>query len=294
MNIKKKVLRFGIPEGALQAQTQKLFIAAGYNFRIEEVLNLVSIDDQEISCILARPREIALYTATGFLDAGITTQDAYLDVKADLLELCDLDFTRDNWGKARVVVAVPEGSSIKKPQDLKGKRILTKLPGIAKEFLRKNHISAEILISESSTESKIPAVADAIIELTRTGTALKVHNLKILQSVMETSAILVATKQGLQDRWKKEKIENLAILLKGARIAQEYSGVMLHAPANILDKLLRVLPALKNPTITPMQNEPWFDIFTVVQKKEFRTLVPVLKEIGCTDIVEFPLNKVVL
>jgi len=294
MNMKKKVLRFGIPEGALQAQTQKLFTVAGYNFRIQEVLDLVSIDDQEISCILARPREIASYTATGFLDAGITTQDAYLDIKANLLEVCDLNFTRDNWGRARVVVAVPERSPIKKLQDLKGKKILTRLPGIAKEFLRKNHISAKILISESSTESKIPAVADAAIELTRTGTTLKLHNLRILQSVMETSAVLVATKQGLQDKWKKEKIENLAMLLRGASLAQTYSGIMLHVPKLTLQKTLAILPALKKPTITSLQENSLLDVFTVVLKKELRVLLPQLKKLGCTDIVEFSLNKVVL
>ena len=292
--MKKRVLKFGIPSGSLQLQTQKLLEIAGYDLQINQNLSFVSIDDLELECLLAKPREIASYIEKGILDAGITGHDALLEAKTKIVEVCDLEYTKDKWGKAKVVLAVPENSSIKTLQDLKGKRIITRIPGIAKEFLKKHRISARIEFSDASNEPKVPSIADALVEFTNTGATLRAHGLKILETLMETSVILATNKDALKDKWKREKIEELKYMLAGTRLAQEYTGVMLHTQAKLLKKVLLALPALKAPTITQLEGKDVFDILTVAKKQEMRVLIPQLKKTGCTDIVEFPVNKVIL
>lgn len=294
MSMRKRVLKFGIPSGSLQAQTEKLFEAAGYNLQIDKNLSFVQIDDPEMEFLLARPREIASYIEKGILDAGITGHDAWLEAKTRAAKICDLEYTKDKWGKAKVVLAVPENSSIKTLQDLKGKRIITRIPGIAKEFLKKHRILARIEFSDASNESKVPFVADALIEFTNTGATLRAHDLRILETLLETSAILAAYPGALKEKWKREKIEEVKYMLAGARLAQEYTGVMLHAQTKLLTKVLLLLPALKAPTVTKLEGKGAFDILTVAKKQEMRLLIPRLKKMRCTDIVEFPVNKVIL
>jgi ATP phosphoribosyltransferase len=285
--MKKKLLKFGIPSGSLQLQTQRLFETAGYDLQINQNLSFVTIDDLELECLLAKPREIASYIEKGILDAGITGHDALLEAKTKIIEICDLGYTKDKWEKAKVVLAVPENSSIKTVLDLKGKRI-------AKEFLKKHWVSARIEFSDASNEPKVPSVADALIEFTNTGATLRAHGLKILETLMETSVILATNKDALKDTWKREKIEELKYVLAGARLAQEYTGVMLPAQAKFLKKVLLVLPALKGPTITRLEGKGIFDILTIAKKQEMRALIPRLKKMKCADIVEFPVNKIIL
>ena len=196
--------------------------------------------------------------------------------------------------KTRVVLAVPEKSSIKTIKGLKGKKIITRLPGITETFLKKNKVSAVIEFSDAQNESKVPEFAEAIVEFVNTGTNLESFDLKILEVLMEDYLAVVANKDALKNKWKSEKINNLAVLLKGARLGQEMVGVMLHASNDMMEDVFKTLPALKKPTVTHLRGENWFDIFTVVKKKKIRELIPRLKKIGCTDIIEIPLTKVIV
>lgn len=288
-------LKFGFPAGAIKSQTVELFKAAGYDISFNEKFQRVEIDDPIIDCLVTRPIEIAPYVEKGFLDAGIVTTAAALETKAKVIDICDLDYEKSAWGKIKLVLAVPQKSKIKSLKDLKGKKIVTRVPEITKRFLKKNKISAEVIFSDMVViESKVPIVADAVVEFAKSENVLKTYNLKPIQTLMENSTILIANKKSLKNKWKREKIENLAILLKGARLAQEMAGLMLHASNEMMGEVLKVLPALKKPTVTQLRGENWFDILTVANKKEIRKIIPRLKKIGCTDIVEFPLNKVVV
>ena len=191
-------------------------------------------------------------------------------------------------------MAIPEDSKIKSVKDLEGKKVLARVSEIAKEYLKKHKVKAKVEWSDRPTEPKVPSFGDAIFEFTNTGNALKAHNLKILDTVMETIPELIANQKTWRNKWKREKIENLGILLKGARLALEMAGLILHVSGEDIGKALKILPALKKPTITRLREKNRFDVLTVVNKKEIRTLIPKLKKNGCTDIVEFPLNKVVI
>jgi len=217
-----------------------------------------------------------------------------LDNQAKVIELVNLEYGYKTWKRSKIVLAVPENSRIKSVRDLNGKRILTWIPRIAKDYFKKHGVNTEVEFTNLPAEPKCPSLCDAIIEFVNTGASLRKFHLKILDILMETSPWLIANEKSLKDKWKREKIENLAILLKGARLAQEYSGLMLHASNEMMEEVLKVLPSLKKPTVTQLRGENWFDVLTVANKKEIRKIIPQLKKIGCTDIVEFPLNKVVI
>ena len=299
---KIKKLKLGVPTGAIQSPALKLFPQAGYDLKFEEESYRASIDDPEIDCLVTRPIEIAPFVEKGVLDAGISTEAAILESGARVKKLCD--FSYDVGKKAVIVLAAPENSSIKSLKDFKGKKILTRIPKITKEFLRKNKTSAQVIFSDigvaPSNIVKVPLIADATVEFiveivdAPIKDALKEFNFKILEVLMENPTVLIVNEKSLQNKWKREKIEDLAILLKGTRIAQEYSGLMLHASNEMMEEVLKVLPSLKKPTITHLRGENWFDVLTVAKKKEIRNIIPKLKKIGCTDIVEFPLNKVII
>lgn len=292
---KEKKIRIGIPTRFLLPPTLKIFRAAGYSLEVDERVFQVKIDDPEIECFLGRTAEIAKMVESGVLDAGISRKDRIVGSGVKVHEICDLDYTRNGpWGKGKIVLVVPKDSKIKTLSDLNEKTIITRFPEITKEFLKKHRVSAKIAISDIPNEFQIGKLADAGAEFTLTGSTLAAFRLKPLAIIMETSAIFIANKQSLKNKWKKEKIENLAILLRGARLGQEYAGLILHASNEIMEEVLKVLPALKKPTITQLRGENWFDVLTVARKKEIRILIPKLKLIGCTDIVEFPLNKVVI
>lgn len=291
--LNKKKLKFGFPLGAWQEEMVELFKVAGYDVQFDEEFQKIKIDDSEIEFILLRPTPMALFVEKGSIDAGISTDASVLEAKAKVNKICVLEHLKPTWGKTKLVVAVPENSSIKSIKNLNGRRIATRVPNIAKDFLRKNKISAEIIYSDALNEPMAGIVADAIIEFSRTGNHLKAYNLKILEVILETSPILIANEKILKDKWKKEKIVGLGYLLKGTRLAQEYSGLMLHASNDMMEEVLKVLPALKKPTVTQLRGENWFDVLTVAPKRAIRDIIPKLKKIGCTGIVEFPLNKVI-
>jgi len=291
--MKNKLLKFGIPGWTFKEPIEELFKKTGYDFKIDEKSSAVYIDDQEIDCFFARAKELCPLIERGILDGGIVGRATRAETKTKLTEVCDLGSLYLGQ-ETKIVLAIPEKSKMKSLKDLKGKKIITRIPEITKDFLMKNKISASIEFSDGTNEAKVPSFADALVEFTNTGATLKTYNLKIIAVLIKDSVILVANKKSLKDKWKREKIEKLAILLKGARLAQEMVGLMLHASNEMVEEVLKVLPSLKKPTVTQLRGENWFDVFTVADKKEIRNLIPKLKKIGCTDIVEFPLNKVVI
>ncbi len=286
-------IKFGIPGWTFKEPLKELFQKAGYDFKIDEKSSAVYIDDSEIDCFFARAKEICPLIEKGILDGGIVGRATIVETKTKLIEISNLGSIYTGT-ETRLVLAVPQKSHIKSLKDLKGKKIVTRVPEITKEFLRKNKIPAIIEFSDGTNETKVPSFADALVEFTNTGATLGFYNLKILVVLMKDSVVLVANEKSLKNKWKREKIENLAILLKGARLAQEYAGLMLHASNEMMEEVFKVLPALKKPTVTQLRGENWFDVLTVVDKKAIREIIPKLKKIGCTAIVEFPLNKVVV
>jgi ATP phosphoribosyltransferase len=293
--MKKNKLKFGFPIGALRQEVLELFLAAGYDIKFSEHIQKIDIDDAEIDCVLVRPIPMASLIEKGFLDVGISTDSAVLETRAKVNKVCDLEYIKPPFPKMRIVVGAPESSKIRTLKNLAGKKIITRIPNIAKEFLKKNKISAEILYSDAPINEPIVGVAaDAIIEFFQFGEFFKAYKMKVIATIMERSLILIANENSLNQGWKKEKIKNLAILLKGARLGQEMAGLMLHASNDTMEEVLKILPSLKKPTVTQLRGENWFDVLTVANKKEIRKIVPKLKKIGCKSIVEFPLNKVVL
>ncbi len=291
-----KKIKFGFPSGLLRDQTIKLFQAAGYNVKLEENLYKLQIDDPEIECLLARVQEITHNVEKGIMDAGITEKAFILDHKVDVMEVINLAYGPKTFGSgnAKIVLAVPENSKIHSVQDLEGKKILARVPKITKEYLAKHNVKARVEWTDRPAEPKIPIFGDAVVEFTNTGETLRAHHLRVLDVLMETYSVFIANKKSWENAWKREKIEELKYMLAGARLAQEYTGVMLHAQRKLLKDVLLLLPALKAPTITQLEKRDVFDILTVAKKQEMRLLIPRLKELGCTDIVEFPLNKVIL
>jgi len=291
---KENKIKFGIPSGFLKESIEKLFKMSGYDFRIDEKLSTAYIDDSEIECFFARAKEIAPLIDKGILDGGILSRVVIAETKVNLKEIYNLETLDPTWEETRLVLAAPENSSIKLLKDLEKKKIITRVPELTKNFLKKHKISAIIEFSDNTNESRVPIYADAVVEFTNTGATLKFYKLRILAVLMKDSIIIAANQKSLKNKWKKEKIENLGLLLKGARTAREYNGLMLHASNKIMEEVLKVLPALKKPTVTHLRGKNWFDVFTVAKKKKIRELIPKLKKIGCTDIVEFPLNKVIV
>lgn len=291
---KIKKIKFGFPWEYLREGAVELFQKAGYKVEIDEHSYRIEIDDPEIECITSKVEELAPLVEKGIVDVGITEKAFILDSKAKVVALVDLDYGYNTWRAAKIVLAVPANSKIKSVKDLEGKRIATWVPEIATDYLKKHRVKAEIEFTNMRTETICPGLVDGIIEFINTGVTLTTYKLKIIDTLMETSPWLIANKKAWEDKWKREKIENLAMLLKGARLAQEYAGLMLHASNDMMAKVLKALPSLKKPTVTHLRGENWFDVLTVAKKKKIRELIPKLKKIGCTDIVEFPLNKVIV
>jgi len=289
-----KKLKFGFPWEYLREGAAELFKRAGYRVNIDERSYRIEIDDPEIECITSKVEEMAPLVEKGILDVGITEKVFILDSGAKVVELADLDYGYKTWEKAKIVLAVPENSKIKSVKGLRGKRIATWVPEITKDYLRKHKVKAEVEVTNVPAEPKCPILFDGIVEFVNTGESLRKFHLKVLDTLMETSPWLIANKKSFKDKWKRKKIGNLAILLQGARLGQEYAGLMLHASNEIMEKVFRALPSLKKPTVTHLRGANLFDVLTVAKKKEIRILIPKLKKIGCTDIVEFPVNKVVI
>lgn len=293
--MENKKIKLGIPKGSLQEPTLNIFKRAGFDILIPEKSYLLKIDDPEIECFLLRPQEIPKYIGGGKLDAGISGEDWVAETKAKIIDVCDLRYAKQEIRKIKWVLAVSKDSAINSPKDLNGKIISTEIVNLAKEYFKKHNVRARVEFSFGATEVKPPRFADAVIDLVETGSALKAHNLKVLDTVFESSTKLWANKISWRNPWKKRKIEDLAILLKSAVGSREAVGLTMNVPQEILAKVLKTLPtAIKKPTVTKMPHINWYDVMTAVNKAEVKDLIPKLKKMGCADIVEFPFDKVIL
>jgi len=286
-------LKLGIPKGSLQERTIEILEAAGFDANIPDRTYAFSIGDPEIECFLLRPQEIPKYIEEGKLDLGISGDDCITETKAKVREICDLEYAKKKITKVKWVLAVPENSEIKSVKDLEGKTISTEMVNLVKDYLKKHKIKAKIEFSWGGTEVKPPRFADAIADLTETGASLRAHNLKILDTILESSTKLIANRSALRDPWKKEKIRAIAILLKGAVEGKETVSLMLHVRESKLKEILRVLPRFKKPTVRKLTGQDWCDINVSCKEKEARVLIPKLKKMGCEGIVEYPSVKII-
>ncbi len=288
------ILKLGIPKGSLQESTVRLFNKAGFNISIGERSYFPSVDDDQINVILIRAQEMSKYVESGALDCGITGNDWVLENKSDVATVIELLYAKKGLVSVRWVIAVPKDSAVKSIYDLKGKRIVTELVRVTENFLKKRKVKALVEFSWGATEAKIGAgLADAIVELTETGASLKANNLRIIDTVVTSVTQFIANKSSLKDKWKKRKIENIALLLKGALIAREKVGLKMNVSQRNLKKVLSSLPALKMPTVSPLSQKGWFAVETVIDEKTVREFLPKLKEAGAEGIIEYPLNKVI-
>ena len=288
-----KVLKLGIPKGSLEEATVKLFARAGYNIRIKNRSYFPSIDDDEIECMLIRAQEIARYVADGVLDAGLTGKDWIMENRADVEEIAPLVYSKVSARPVRWVLAVPKDSSIQTVQDLQGKRIATEVINLTTDWLKGHGVTANVEFSWGATEVKAPKLVDAIVEVTETGSSLKANNLRIVDTLMESTTRFIMNKTANQDTWKRNKVDRLVMMLQGAMAANGKVGLMLNAPKNKLDEIVKIFPPGKKPTVSELSDSKWVAINVILEEKLVRDFVPDLKKVGAQDIVEYPLNKII-
>jgi ATP phosphoribosyltransferase len=287
-------LRLGIPKGSLENATVDLFRRAGFNIQTSSRSYFPSVDDPEMECMLIRAQEMARYVEDGILDAGLTGRDWVMENEADVVTVADLIYAKQSFGKVRWVLAVPEGSPFHRTEDLEGKIIATELVGATRRYLESKGIQAKVEFSWGATEVKPPVLADAIVEVTETGSSLRANNLRIIETVMESNTQLIANKACWADDWKRKKLEDIRMLLEGAINALGKVGLMLNVRKADLQAVLGVLPALKNPTVSPLSDGEWLAVNTILDESTVRVIIPRLKEAGAQGIVEYPLNKIVM
>ncbi len=287
------ILKLGLPKGSLQDSTVRLFRKAGYNISVSERSYYPAIDDPELEGMLIRAQEMSRYVEEGVLDTGITGNDWILDNNSDVVVAADLLYSKQTLNPCRWVLAVPNDSSYQKAADLAGKRIATELIHVTANYFKKHNVSADIEFSWGATEVKPPVLADAIVEITETGSSLKANKLRIIDTVLEVKNQLIANKSAWEDPWKRQKIENIAMLLKGALLAEGKVGLKMNILKQDMDKVLVILDSLKNPTISQLSDPEWIALETIIDEKVVRDLIPQLKRAGAQGIVEYPLNKVI-
>jgi ATP phosphoribosyltransferase len=288
------LLRLGIPKGSLQDATVDLLARAGWKVTLNSRSYVPAIDDPEMDCLLVRAQEMARYVESGALDAGITGHDWVEETRADVLELAELIYAKQRLARVKWVLAVPEGSAIHEPSDLEGKVIATEVVGITEKYLARHGVKARVEFSWGATEVKAPELADAIVEVTETGSSLRANHLRILDTVLESSTVLIMNRKSADDPAKREKAENLVLMLQGAIAAATKVGLMLNVRRENLAGVLLVLPALKNPTISELSDADWVAVNTIVEEAVVRQILPRLKAAKAQGIVEYPLNKIVL
>jgi len=286
-------LKLGLPKGSLQETTFKLFKNAGYSIKVLERSYVPAIDDPEIDCLLIRAQEMARYVQDGILDMGITGYDWVLEQDAKVVELIRLKYGKVGFRGVKWVVAVPNDSPIQRLEDLEGKKIATELVGFTKRFFKKKGINVQIEFSWGATEVKPPLLADAIVEVTETGASLRANNLRIIETILESETVLIANRNSWHDPWKKRKMENLTILLKGALMAEEKVGLKMNLPKNKIEKVSKILTSLHTPTISNLVDKDWVAMEVIIDEKTVRDIIPELKRAGAQGIVEYPLNKVI-
>jgi ATP phosphoribosyltransferase len=287
-------LKLGIPKGSLENATIDLFRRAGFNIATSTRSYFPAIDDPEIECMLIRAQEMARYVEDGILDAGLTGRDWIEENEANVTAVADLIYAKQSFGKVRWVLAVPEASNFKTVNDLEGKIIATELVETSKRYLKKHGVSAKVEFSWGATEVKPPVLADAIVEVTETGSSLRANKLKIIDTVLESNTQLIANNQSWLDAAKRQKLEDIKMLLQGAINALGKVGLMLNVHKDNLAAVLTVLPALKRPTISHLSDEEWLAVNTILDEATVRDIIPRLKQARGEGIVEYPLNKIVL
>jgi ATP phosphoribosyltransferase len=284
----------GIPKGSLENATVDLFRRAGFVITTSSRSYFPAIDDPEIECMLIRAQEMARYVEDGILDAGLTGRDWVLENDAQVAVVADLIYARQSFGKVRWVLAAPENSAIHSVKDLEGKIIATELVGATKRYLASYGVTAKVEFSWGATEVKPPVLADAIVEVTETGSSLRANNLRIVDTVLESNTQLIANVNAWGDGWKRKKLEDIKMLLEGALNALGKVGLMLNVEKARLEQVLAVLPALKTPTISQLSDDAWVAVNTILDESTVRMIIPRLKEAGAQGIVEYPLNKIVM
>ena len=286
-------LKIGLPKGSLQEATFGIFRKAGFEFQVDSRSYMPSVDDEELDALLIRPQEIPRYVEDGIIDAGLTGKDWIEDNGADVVEVSEFRYSKRTLRPVRVVLAVQESSGIRGVKDLEGKRIATEYVRLTERWLKDNGVSARVEFSWGACEVKVPDLADAIVVNTETGGSLRAHNLAIIEVLLESTPRLIANKRSWTDAWKRAKIENLAMLLTGALNAEELVGLKMNVERAVLPKVLDLLPALKGPTISPLSDESWVALETIIPERKVRDLIPKLVRAGARGIVEYPLNKVI-
>ena len=287
------IVKFGLPKGSLEEATIKLFAKAGWNIRKSSRSYKPSIDDEEIEGRFVRSQEISRYVDHGYFDVGLCGYDWIVENGSDVVEVCDLIYSRASNRPSYWVLAVPEASEIKTVEDLQGKRIATEVVNMTRRFLEDKGVEAEVEFSWGATEVKVPDMVDAIVDLTETGNSLVANKLRIVDTLLKTNTKLVANKQSWENRIKRQKIENIAMMLEAALEATDKVGLKLNAPKANLEEILSILPALRNPTVNRLSDEGWSAIEVILSERNVRDIVPKLKQMGAEGIIEYPLNKVV-
>ncbi len=288
-----KVLRLGIPAGSLQSATADLFQKAGYRIQFSARSYFPTIDDPEIHCTLIRAQEIPRYVQDGKLDCGLTGHDWVMENQAKVLELSELIFSKVSRRPVRWVLAVPENSPIREPKDLEGKRIATEVVGLTTRWLASHGVTAQVEFSWGATEVKPPLLADAIVDVTETGSSLRANNLRIVAEILESTTRFICSESAQGDPWKKAKMEDLLLMLKGALAAEGKVGMMMNVRRSDLGQVLQVLPALQTPTIASLSDAEWVDVNTILDESLVRRIVPALRAAGARGIVEYPISKII-
>jgi len=289
-----KKIKLGIPKGSLQEATLRIFEKAGFKISVDERSYFPSIDDDEIEIVMLRAQELSKYVESGVLDCGITGKDWILENNSDVREIADLVYAKRGLRKVKWVLAVPEDSKIKSVNDLAGKRIATELVNVTKGYLKKKKVNANVEFSWGATEAKIrTGLVDAIVELTETGSSLRANKLRIIETICESVTKFIANKNSYEDKFKREKMENITLLLQGAIASEGMVGLKMNVRKKDLKKVLDILPAMMKPTVSNLSDKNWYDVDTVTEEKLVRILIPKLKKAGAQGIVEYPLNKVI-
>ncbi|MCS7015212.1 MAG: ATP phosphoribosyltransferase [Gemmatales bacterium] len=289
----ERILKLGLPAGSLQEATAELFRKAGYNITFASRSYYPTIDDPEIQCTLLRAQEMARYVQDGVLDCGLTGYDWILEQDAQVVELAELVYSKISRRPVRWVLAVPNDSPIQSVKDLQGKRIATEVVNLTKRWLAQHGVEAIVEFSWGATEVKPPRLADAIVEVTETGSSLRANNLRIVAEVLQSTTRFIANREAARDPWKRRKMEDILLMLKGAMQAEGKVGLMLNVHKDHLKAVLALLPALQKPTVSSLSDPDWYAVNTIIDESLVRTIIPKLKEAGGCGIVEYPLNKII-
>ena len=287
-------LVFAIPKGSLEKSTVEMMKKAGFQVRIGPRSYYPDVDDDELEMRLIRPQDTSRFIEKGIVDAGLTGADWVAENGSDVVSVAELQYAKQGFVPVRWVLAVPEDSTVRKAEDLQGKRVSTELVNVTRKFFEERGVDAEVEFSHGATETKAPDLVDAIVDVTETGRSLRASRLRAIETVMESITVLIASRQAWRDEWKRAKIENLATLFKGVMVARSKVGLKMNVSSAALQDVLALLPALRNPTISPLAEESGYAIETVLDETVARSLIPELKRAGAEGIIEYPLNKVVL